>query len=521
MRKGKWLIVVTMILLLIATSACSALAADPSVIYATYNNETVMFDYNELITAYGEDNTNYKSVWLAATKNSLTVDGKNIGFPNLIEAIGIGSVTTMQQYAALANAVEVSLPATVRIVAADGSIGNVEANPNIIVASNDATLSNLTVAGTTVTGFAAGTLNYNVELAAGTTTVPTVVATVTDTGKANAVVTPAASLPGLTTVLVTAENGTTTKTYTINFTVAAPAEVKVEDLGTTGYDIEASYVQFGADYVLTLQLSALQTKFTGVTKDSVVKATINGQLYTIPVNPYNDTQFVGEISYVALGVDTTNSTSIEQGKTLIKQGVITIIVPANKEVAAVTAIPDKNVAYATAVGDVGLPTQVEVTLDDNSKVNLAVAWDTSAYDGNVAGEYTLQGTLTLVAGTANTANHKASVKVIVAAAPPAEVKVEDLGTTGYDIEASYVQFGADYVLTLQLAALQTKFTGVTKDSAVKATINGQLYTIPVNPYNDTQFVGEISYLALGVDTTNSTSIEQGKTLIKQGVITII
>ena len=89
----------------------------------------------------------------------------------------------------------------------------------VYVKSTDATLSDLTVNGTTVEGFAAATLAYNVELAIGTTVVPTVVATVSDTDKANALVTAAKSLPGTTTVVVTAEDGTTTLTYTISFTI--------------------------------------------------------------------------------------------------------------------------------------------------------------------------------------------------------------------------------------------------------------------------------------------------------------
>jgi len=94
---------------------------------------------------------------------------------------------------------------------------------NFVALSINATLSDLKVDGTTITSFNASTLTYNVELPAGTTTVPTVTATATDS-KANAVVTAAASLPGSTTVLVTAEDGTTTKTYTIDFILnqAAP-----------------------------------------------------------------------------------------------------------------------------------------------------------------------------------------------------------------------------------------------------------------------------------------------------------
>ncbi len=81
-----------------------------------------------------------------------------------------------------------------------------------------ATLSDLTVDGTTVAGFNANTLAYTVELPYGTTVVPTVVGIPTD-ANANVVVTDAAKLPGTTTVDVTAEDGATTLQYTINFTV--------------------------------------------------------------------------------------------------------------------------------------------------------------------------------------------------------------------------------------------------------------------------------------------------------------
>ena len=85
-------------------------------------------------------------------------------------------------------------------------------------ASTDATLSDLQVNGTTVTGFSAETLSYDVTLPYGTTAIPTVTYTVND-NKASSVLNNASALPGSTTVTVTAEDGTTTKTYTVNFTV--------------------------------------------------------------------------------------------------------------------------------------------------------------------------------------------------------------------------------------------------------------------------------------------------------------
>lgn len=89
-------------------------------------------------------------------------------------------------------------------------------------ATNIATLSLITIDGEALEGFDPATETYNVELPFGTTTVPTVAAVATSK-KANAVVTPATSIPGATTIAVTAEDGATTKTYTINFTTAASA----------------------------------------------------------------------------------------------------------------------------------------------------------------------------------------------------------------------------------------------------------------------------------------------------------
>ena len=91
------------------------------------------------------------------------------------------------------------------------------------IISTDATLSALTYNGISVPNFSANTLSYEVELPAGTTTVPTVAATKNDSKASDPVINPASSLPGTTTVTVTAEDGTTTKTYTITFTIASSA----------------------------------------------------------------------------------------------------------------------------------------------------------------------------------------------------------------------------------------------------------------------------------------------------------
>ncbi len=85
-----------------------------------------------------------------------------------------------------------------------------------VLPSKNANLSDLKVNGTTIPGFLASKLSYIYLLPEGTTTVPTVEATVEDS-KATYQITPASSLPGTTNILVTAEDQTVIKGYSVNF----------------------------------------------------------------------------------------------------------------------------------------------------------------------------------------------------------------------------------------------------------------------------------------------------------------
>jgi tRNA threonylcarbamoyladenosine modification (KEOPS) complex Pcc1 subunit len=90
-----------------------------------------------------------------------------------------------------------------------------------VALNDDATLSDLTVDGTTITGFDPATLSYSKVLIYGTTDIPEVLATLTD-ADASMVITQATNVNGTeeertATILVTAEDGTTTKTYKVIF----------------------------------------------------------------------------------------------------------------------------------------------------------------------------------------------------------------------------------------------------------------------------------------------------------------
>jgi uncharacterized protein (TIGR02145 family) len=134
---------------------------------------------------------------------------------------------------------------------ADSRVGNGD-TPQLFhaIMGSDATLSDLRAGGVTITGFNSSTLTYIVKLPKGTLVPPVVTATTTDI-KAGKLITPAASIPGVASVLVTAENGTTQKTYTVSFDIIKGTDATLRDLkvdGTTLTDFNPGTL----DYLVVL-----------------------------------------------------------------------------------------------------------------------------------------------------------------------------------------------------------------------------------------------------------------------------
>ncbi|MDC3195899.1 T9SS type A sorting domain-containing protein [Flavobacteriaceae bacterium] len=88
---------------------------------------------------------------------------------------------------------------------------------------DDTSLSDLTQDGATIAGFTESKTTYDIFLAEGTTVVPTIAA-IANNPSATAVITAATSIPGTTTIIITAEDGTTTNTVSINFSIPAPGQ---------------------------------------------------------------------------------------------------------------------------------------------------------------------------------------------------------------------------------------------------------------------------------------------------------
>lgn len=165
------------------------------------------------------------------------------------------------------------------------------------VASNDATLKDIRVNGQTITGFAANTTTYNVQIPYSSTTAATITATPTSSA-ATAVVTGYNTVEGTATITVTAEDGTTTKIYTVNITKAAPStDANLKELKYNG----TSVPNFSAN---TLTYS-VELPY-GTTAAAQVTATANYSAANVQIT--QPTAAVGSATIVVIAEDGTQKT---------------------------------------------------------------------------------------------------------------------------------------------------------------------------------------------------------------------
>jgi len=116
----------------------------------------------------------------------------------------------------LTQAISIPGSATIAVTAEDGTTTKTY-TINFRHLGTNANLSGITVGGIPIPGFAAETLVYNVTLPLGTTIPPSVAATLADARATISSITQATTIPGAATIVVTAEDGSTALTYTVNF----------------------------------------------------------------------------------------------------------------------------------------------------------------------------------------------------------------------------------------------------------------------------------------------------------------
>lgn len=105
----------------------------------------------------------------------------------------------------------------------------------------DATLSDLKVDGTTISGFGSSTTSYTYSVPNGTVIVPQVTSATTTNGSATKVITQASAIPGSATVLVTSADASTTKTYTVSIVAVGPPTAAPTPPARNAADVKSIY----------------------------------------------------------------------------------------------------------------------------------------------------------------------------------------------------------------------------------------------------------------------------------------
>lgn len=264
---------------------------------------------------------------------------------------------------------------SVKVISADSSTMITYA-VNFTVISNDAGLTDLAIDGTTVDGFNTTVLSYDIELAAGTTTVPTVTATAKD--GATAVVTAASGLPGSTTIVVTA--GESTRTYVINFTVkvlatdATLSDLTVDGTTVTGFDAATtSYTIELAAGTTTVPTVAATASDANASVSIADASDLSGMTVITVTAEDGSTVKTYELSFTVLSDDATLSDLTVDGTTVsgFDSGTLTYTVTLE---AGTTAVPtvdastaDTNATYVVnEASDLSSATTVVVTAQDGT-----------------------------------------------------------------------------------------------------------------------------------------------------------
>ena len=252
--------------------------------------------------------------------------------------------------------------------------------------SDDATLKELKYDGTSVPNFDAKTLDYSVTLPATYSGVPTVTATANDS-KATLNITQAASATGKALVLVTAEDGTTKKTYTIQFSQAAADEPVITSFVVAG--VQATIDAANKTITATLPIGKSLTNLTPtVNGDNIASYTPQGaQDFTNPVQ-YTVTSASGKTATytVTLQVeqpkssDATLKTLTVGGKAITLQAGVynyTEDAESGSAVPQVSATPNDNTAtikitQATSLTD---KATVVVTAEDGTQQTYTITFN--------------------------------------------------------------------------------------------------------------------------------------------------
>lgn len=246
--------------------------------------------------------------------------------------------------------------------------------------SNDASLSAITLDGSPLEGFDPSVFTYSVSLPAGTTDVPVLVATANE-ANASIEISAATSLPGTTSVKVTAQDGVTQQTYSVQFTVTPyHTDATLSSLSYNGTTVEGFAAdQYEYSVVLPYGTTTLPV-ITAVAADAKAQVVLT-QVLQLPGDAsvkVTAEDMVTTLTYtihfsVALNTDATLSDILVDGQSLtgFAPGTLEYVLPvSNESVPVVSAVANDAKASVDIVQATAVPgfASIQVTAEDNTTV---------------------------------------------------------------------------------------------------------------------------------------------------------
>ena len=215
----------------ITTQTYQSVLRNTNCYLTTGNNNSVRYTYNgqaftNINISSGNNNNNNP---VTVSRISLPA-GPNV--PPVVEVFGLVAANFAPPAVQIVQPATRNDTAVITLTANDGITQKIYKIPFAATLSTDATLSDIKCNDSSIVGFSPNITHYTIMLPPSATQVPTVVATPTFQWLPlqNIVVVPAADLLDTTKIIVTAENGTTIRTYYIDFDVEPIDNAYLRDL---------------------------------------------------------------------------------------------------------------------------------------------------------------------------------------------------------------------------------------------------------------------------------------------------
>ncbi|WP_222429929.1 cadherin-like beta sandwich domain-containing protein [Paenibacillus cremeus] len=403
-----------------------------------------------------------------------------------------GSVTVNGSAATSGNAKTVNLNVgantiTVLVTAQDGTTAKSYTTTVTRAASSNADLSNLTLSqGTLTPAFASGTTSYTASVANAVTSVD-VTPTLAD-GTASVKVNNSAVTSGnaktvnlnvganTITVLVTAQDGTTTQSYTVTVTRAASSNADLSNLTLSAGTLTPSFASGTTSYAASVANAVISVDVTPTVADSTASVTVNGSAATS-----------GNAKTVNLNVGANTITVLvtAQDGTTTKSYTVTVTRAAssNADLSNLTlsqgtltpSFASGTMTYTASVANAVTSVDVTPTLADGTasvKVNNSAVTSGNAKTVNLT---VGMNTITVLV-TAQDGTTAQSYTVTVMRAASSNADLSNLTLSAATLTPSFASGTTTYTASVANAVTSVDVTPTLADGTASVTVNGSAVT---------------------------------------------